>query len=192
MKSQKGISLMSLIIYVVAFVMVSGIIAGVTTFFYSNYTFLDENVSVSSEYTKLNQCFVQESEKLGNYVYKTGKHCSDILSCGIDNHGEGEYWEDFYKKDEDKANNFHYDSKVELLTDLENRCKHFFDVYIIFSDENFIGWRKSEKTLYYNQSILCNSVDNFSIIQDYKNGKNIISVYAQFDAKSYSTKYTFD
>mgnify|MGYP003307350006 FL=1 len=60
MKTQKGISLMSLIIYVVAFVMVSGIIAGVTTFFYSNYTFLDENVSVSSEYPKLNQCFVQD------------------------------------------------------------------------------------------------------------------------------------
>lgn len=190
MKSEKGISLMSLIIYVVAFVIVSGIIAGVTTFFYSNYTFLDDNVTVASEYNKLNLCFVQESEKLGNYVYKKGVHCKDA-TCGR-NHGPDEYWDDFYRKDEDKSNNFHYDSKVDLLTDLDNRCEHFFDVYIIFSDENFIGWRKLEKTIYYNQSILCNNVDNFSIIHDYKNGKDVISAYVQFDTKSYSTKYIFD
>ena len=192
MKSQKGISLMSLLVYVVAFVMVSGIIAVITTFFYSNYSFLDENVSISSEYNKLNLCFIQESEKLGNYVFAKGSHCMNT-ACG--NHGTSEYWSNFYTESENSGelqSNIHYDSKLDLLNDLEVRCKHFFDIYIIFSDENFIGWRKDEKTIYYNQSVYCNNVDKFSITQDYKNGKNIISVYVQFDKKSYSTKYTFN
>ena len=188
MKSQKGVSLMSLLIYVVAFLMVSGIIAAITTFFYSNYEFLDDKVSVSSEYNKLNLCFVQESEKLGNYIYKKGSYCkeTDTTICPI--HRDG-----FYAEGETTdINNLHYESKLALLEDLDSRCKHFFKTYIIFSDENFIGWREEENAIYYNQSVLCKDVDKFSITQDNKNGKEVITVYVQFAEKSYSTKYTFE
>lgn len=187
MKSQKGISLMSLLIYVVAFLMVSGIIAGITTFFYSNYAFLDNKVSVSSEYNKLNLCFVQETEKMGNTVYKQGKYCNETSRTVCPKHRDG-----FYEPSENKnINNLHYGSKLDLLEDLDFRCKHFFKTYIIFDDENFIGWREQENAIYYNQSILCENVDKFAITQNNKNGKEVITVYVQFAEKSFSTKYTF-
>lgn len=187
MKSQKGISLMSLLIYVVAFLVISGIIAAITTFFYSNYAFLDDKVSISSEYNKLNLCFVQETEKLGNYIYKKGSYCNETNKTVCPKHRDG-----FYEQGETTdINNLHYESKLELLEDIDSRCKHFFKNYIIFYDENFIGWREAEKAIYYNQSILCKGVDKFAITQDNKNGKEVITVYVQFAEKSYSTKYTF-
>lgn len=187
MKSQKGVSLMSLLIYVVAFLIVSGIIAAITTFFYSNYAFLDDKVSASSEYNKLNLCFVQEAKKLGNSIYKIGSYCKETSKTVCPIHRDG-----FYAAGETTdINNLHYESKLALLEDLDSRCKHFFKTYIIFNDENFIGWREEEKAIYYNQSILCKVVDKFSITQNNKNGKEVITVYVQFDKKSFSTKYTF-
>ena len=166
MKSQKGVTLMSLLIYVVGFLMVAGIIGGVTTFFYSNYSFLDEKVSVSSEYNKLNLCFVEETNKKDNTVFSI---YPEFLS-GASSTDSTEYY---------------------ILPKIETTCKSKFNVFIVFSDENFIGWKKNEKIIYYNQNVLCNNVDDFKINKEYKNGKEIISVFVKFDTKSYSTKYTF-
>lgn len=169
MKSQKGISLISLLVYVMAFLMIAGIIASITTFFYSNYSFLDDKTSVASEYNKLNLVLVEESKTDYNYVYKVGSADPD------------EEIEDYH--------NQYIDSEY-ILEDISNRCKENFNTYIVFSDQNFIGWKKDSEKIYYNQSVLCNDVKDFSIKENSINGKSVISIYVQFDNKSYTSKYT--
>ncbi len=188
MNSQKGITLMSLMIYVVAFLTVTGIIGAVTTFFYSNYSMLDEKSSVSAEYNKLNLIFAEESAKKNNTVYSMKSNIA------------GEKAERFAEPSE----SLEYESKYDLLKDIKFRCegheanyldpqdfKPFFDTYVLFSDENFIGWRKDQKVIYYNQSIICEDVEDFIINKSVLNDKEILSVYVQFGSKSFSTKYTF-
>lgn len=175
LKSKKGITMMSLLVYVAAFLMVSGIIAAVTTFFFSNYSYLDGNVSISSEYNKLNLSFLEETKKNGIYIYSF-KASGDTIAH---NFGTTE-------------NNIEYASQYELLEDVSSKCEEFFNTYILFSDENFIGFRADEKAIYYNQSVLCEDVEKLTIDTDYKNGKEVINVFVQFEKKSFSTKYTIN
>ena len=54
MKSQKGITMISLVIYVVGFMAVTGIVGAITTYFYNNMNVIDSSASSSVEYNKLN------------------------------------------------------------------------------------------------------------------------------------------
>lgn len=65
-KSQKGITMLSLVIYVACFVIVAGIIGGITYFFYNNTELLNSEAFSSTEYNKLNMYLVNESEEEGN------------------------------------------------------------------------------------------------------------------------------
>lgn len=65
-KSQKGITMISLIIYVGCFLAVSGIVGAITVFFYNNTSLLNSEVYSSAEYNKLNMYLVKESEQEGN------------------------------------------------------------------------------------------------------------------------------
>ena len=65
-KSQKGVTMISLIIYISCFVVVTSIIATLTTFFYNNTTLMDDEVYNAAEYNKLNMYLVKESEEKGN------------------------------------------------------------------------------------------------------------------------------
>lgn len=54
MKSQKGITMISLVIYVAGFMVVTGIVGAITTYFYNNMNVIDSSASSSVEYNKLN------------------------------------------------------------------------------------------------------------------------------------------
>lgn len=54
MKSQKGVTMLALVIYVASFMMITGIVGAITTYFYNNMKLIDTNISTSSEYNKLN------------------------------------------------------------------------------------------------------------------------------------------
>ena len=54
MKSQKGITMISLVIYVVGFMAITGIVGAITTYFYNNMNVIDSSASSSVEYNKLN------------------------------------------------------------------------------------------------------------------------------------------
>ena len=69
LKSQNGVTMVSLVIYIACFAIVAGIIAGITTFFYSNTTLMDQEVYTAAEYNKLNMYLVKESEEEGNRLY---------------------------------------------------------------------------------------------------------------------------
>lgn len=60
MKSQKGISLISLTIYLIAMSIVIAIIAVISTYFYKNTNSLLDNINPLAEYTKFNTFFSDE------------------------------------------------------------------------------------------------------------------------------------
>lgn len=59
---------MGLIIYVTSFLVVTGVVAGVTSFFYSNSMLMTEELYSAADYNKLNLYLVKESEQEGNRV----------------------------------------------------------------------------------------------------------------------------
>ena len=68
MKSQKGITLISLTVYVIVMAIVVGIVAILSTFFYSNVNDANEAVDPLTEYTKFNSFFTDDINKSGNIV----------------------------------------------------------------------------------------------------------------------------
>lgn len=65
-KSDKGITMVNLVIYVICFVVISAIVGNITVFFYNNTDLLDDGISAASEYNKLNLFLVKESEYINN------------------------------------------------------------------------------------------------------------------------------
>ena len=70
MKAEKGITMMSLMIYVISMVLVIGIISTITSFFYTNVMNLDDEGSNIAEITKFNMYFLQEVKNFNNEVTK--------------------------------------------------------------------------------------------------------------------------
>ena len=60
MRSEKGITLISLIIYVIALTIVIGIIAVISGYFYKNVATASVDVEPMVEYTKFNSFFSEE------------------------------------------------------------------------------------------------------------------------------------
>lgn len=63
MKSEKGISLVSLIVYILAMAILTGILTVITNFFYSDMLNTETDVDVIVEYTKFNSYFSEEVNK---------------------------------------------------------------------------------------------------------------------------------
>ena len=74
MRSEKGITMMGLIIYITSFLVVVGVIAGITSFFYGNASLMTQELYSSSDYNKLNLYLVKESEQNGNRIKTTGSN----------------------------------------------------------------------------------------------------------------------
>ena len=68
MNSSRGVTTANLIIYVIAMLIVIGIIATITSFFYTNVTNLEDNSSNVSEITKFNMYFLQEVKNVNNDI----------------------------------------------------------------------------------------------------------------------------
>lgn len=60
MNSQKGITLVSLTIYIIAMVIVVGIVAVISSYFYQNVNTSTDQINPLAEYTKLNSFFTEE------------------------------------------------------------------------------------------------------------------------------------
>ena len=68
MKSEKGITLTSLIIYVIAMVITITIITVVTSYFYKNVDVTDNSYDYLKEFTKLETYFSEEANKDRNQI----------------------------------------------------------------------------------------------------------------------------
>ncbi len=70
MRRDAGLTTTSIIIYVIAMLMVIGIIASITSFFYSNVNNVSENSNNLSEITKFHMYFLEETTKEDNSIYE--------------------------------------------------------------------------------------------------------------------------
>ena len=68
MKSQSGITLLTLIVYVVGLAIVIGIITLITNFYNNNVMTMEEASGSAAEYSKFNLAFIQEVKTEGNSV----------------------------------------------------------------------------------------------------------------------------
>lgn len=73
MKSEKGVTLISVIIYVIVMLIVVSVITILTSFFYNNVDTSSENQNLNEQYTKFNSYFVEEVNKKGNEVLEIGE-----------------------------------------------------------------------------------------------------------------------
>lgn len=60
MKSQKGITLISLTVYIIAMVIIVAIVAVITTYFYANTNSVFSTINPLTEYTRFNSFFTEE------------------------------------------------------------------------------------------------------------------------------------
>lgn len=81
MKSNRGVTIASLTIYVIAMLAVVGIIATITSFFYTNVTNLEDSSANVSEITKFNMYFLQEVKNTNNEIIEL-KENSITFSTG--------------------------------------------------------------------------------------------------------------
>lgn len=68
MKSNSGLTTTSIIIYITAMLIVVGIIATITSFFYSNVNNMNDNSNNISQITKFHMYFLEETTKTNNDI----------------------------------------------------------------------------------------------------------------------------
>ena len=67
-KNEKGITLTSVIIYIIGMVIVLATIANLTSFFYKNINIEDANYDSTTQYTKFSSLFLDETNNENNYI----------------------------------------------------------------------------------------------------------------------------
>lgn len=71
LKSEKGVTLLGLIVYVTTFICVTALVGVVSNFFYSNTSVLDETTADASQFTKLQLYIANEFETKRSTVVDT-------------------------------------------------------------------------------------------------------------------------
>ncbi len=80
MKQDRGITTTSLIIYIIAMLIVIGIIATITSFFYTNIINVEDSSNNVSEITKFNMYFLQETKNQNNDIVKNTEKSITFLT----------------------------------------------------------------------------------------------------------------
>ena len=70
LKSQKGLTLTTVIVYIIGMVIVATIIGNITIFFYNNITSASSSARISVEHAKFNNFFIEETKKENNRIIK--------------------------------------------------------------------------------------------------------------------------
>lgn len=80
MKNQRGLTTTSLIIYVIAMLLAIGIIATITSFFYTNVINLEDSSTNIAEMTKFNMYFLQEIKSKDNEIVRISDNSITFLT----------------------------------------------------------------------------------------------------------------
>lgn len=80
MKNQKGLTTTSLIVYVIAMLLAIGIIATITSFFYTNVINLEDSSTNIAEITKFNMYFLQETKNKDNDIVRITNNSITFLT----------------------------------------------------------------------------------------------------------------
>lgn len=133
-KSASGITMISLVIYVVCFVVISAIVGTITVFFYNNNEVLDNELVASAEYNKLNMYLVKDSQDIDNSY--NGIYEQNNLYSLVFNNGSVYTF--------DKENNAIYYNQMclcEFISDFDvsldySSGKEVVNVLVKFNDDN--------------------------------------------------------
>lgn len=161
MKSQKGVTMLSLILYVASFLTVTAVVAGITTFFYNNVEILDTKVGSNSQYNKLNLYMLNEAKKQGASLYA---------------------WQN-------KAGASETQDKKDALTTPTSATNPFITFKEGEGNKNSFIYVESENSLYYNSIKLCEDVSEFKFKIDYTSGKTVLKVFINIDGTTFTTEY---
>ena len=80
MRNQRGITLMTLIIYVIGLTIILGIVTVITNFFYQNVLKMEDNSKTASQYSKFNIAFLEEVKTYGNKVERLDDEGNSVLN----------------------------------------------------------------------------------------------------------------
>lgn len=106
MKSQKGVALTSIIVYIIIMLVVISIISVITSFFYNNVEEVGKDIDPSQEFTRFTSFLVDDINKTNNEI----KECSN----------DGEYIILADGTQYTFANNAVYRGKVKVCDGVEN------------------------------------------------------------------------
>lgn len=73
MKSEKGVTLISVIIYVIAMLIIIAVITVLTSYFYTNVDINSASEDLNQQYTKFNSYFTEEVNRKGNKILEIGE-----------------------------------------------------------------------------------------------------------------------
>ena len=82
MKEERGITLGSVTIYVIALLIVVGVISTITSFFYSNIINVNDNSKNMAQITKFNMYFLKDVKDANNNVEVSADNTNITFSSG--------------------------------------------------------------------------------------------------------------
>lgn len=117
LKNNKGVTITSILIYVIALTIVVIIVGRITTYFYTNINLVTGNTVANAEYTKFNSYFTDEINIEGNKV----------ADCGITE--DGNYYIIFSVSGNQYTflKECIYMNKIKISKDIEN-CRFEYDI----------------------------------------------------------------
>lgn len=80
MKNNHGVTITSLIVYVIAMLIVIGIIANLTSFFYTNVLNLEDESANISELSKFNMYFLEEVKNPNNSIVQINENSITFIT----------------------------------------------------------------------------------------------------------------
>lgn len=162
MKSQKGMTMVGLIVYVAGFLVITATIAGITTFFYSNNEVLDTAIGSNSQYSKFNLYFLNECKKSGSELYAWSVYTDSSRTTS---------------------------SNTNRLSAAPSTSYAFLTFIDGSSNKNTFLYDYTQGLLYYNYIKLCDNVEDFQVTIDQSTGKTIMNVFINIDGTAFTTKY---
>lgn len=162
MKSQKGVTMLSLILYVASFLTVTAVVAGITTFFYNNIEILDTKIGSNSQYNKINLYMLNECKKQGTSLFA---------------------WQNTSTSETGLPTN------KDKITDKTNASQTFITFEDGNGNRNSFIYVNSEKNLYYNNIKIGEDIQDFKFKLDYGTGKTVLKVFINIDGATFTTEY---
>ena len=116
MKSERGVTITSVVIYVIALTITVLIIGRITTYFYKNLNSIDSDTKAHSEFMKFNSFFTEEVNIEGNSVKEVSENNSNSSYIIFEKTGNQYTWK----------NNKIYKGKICICKNIEN-CVFLYD-----------------------------------------------------------------
>lgn len=155
MKSKKGVTLMSLAIYIVLILIVVAILATVRTNFQSSVKQINEQGSQSSEISKFNMYFLQEVKKQGNNINSISSTEISFTSGNVYSYNNKKIYLQNEENDTSieiakDINNCNFEQKMEngknivTVTIQAKNTAQITNEYVLNNEENYFNYEDEE------------------------------------------------